>query len=100
ASGGVINITTKSGQGPLKLTAQAEGGSFDMVNQRASAAGSEGAFHYSLTVDHVHQGSTPVTPPAMLLEGEKRNDDFYDGVQASTKLGYDIAGNFDIGFVG
>ena len=100
AIGGVINITTKGGQGPLKLTAQAEGGSFDTFNQRASAAGSQGAFHYVLTVDHVHQGSTPVTPPALLLPGEKRNNDFYDGVQASTKLGYDIADNFDIGFVG
>ena len=100
AIGGVISITTRSGQGPLKLSAQAEGGSFDTFNQRASASGSEGAFHYALTVDHVRQGSTPVTPPALLLPGEKRNNDFYDGVQASTKLGYDLTDNFDIGFVG
>ncbi len=100
AIGGVINITTKSGQGPLKLTAQAEGGSFDTFNQRASASGSEGALHYAFTVDHVHEGSLAVTPPALLLPGEKRNNDFYDGAQASTKLGYDIADNFDIGFVG
>jgi len=100
AIGGVINIITKSGEGPLKLTAQAEGGSFDTFNQRASVSGSEGGFHYALTVDHVHAGDTPVTPPALLLPGEKRRDDFYDGVQASTKLGYDIADNFDIGFVG
>ena len=100
AIGGVINITTKSGQGPLKLTAQAEGGSFNTFNQRASASGSEGAFHYALTIDHVHEGSVLVTPQALLLPGEKRNNDFYDGVQASTKLGYDIADNFDIGFVG
>ena len=38
AIGGVINIITKSGEGPLKLTAQAEGGSFDTFNQRASAS--------------------------------------------------------------
>jgi vitamin B12 transporter len=100
AIGGVINIVTKSGEGPLKLSGQAEGGSFDTFNQRASASGSEGDFHYSVTVDHVHAGATPVTPSALLLPGEKRNDDFYDGVQASTKLGYDVAGNFDLGFVG
>jgi vitamin B12 transporter len=41
-----------------------------------------------------------VTPASLLLPGEKRNDDFYDGVQASTKLGYDVTGNFDLGFVG
>src|SRR3984885_10949616 len=45
AIGGVINIVTKSGEGPLKLDAQAEGGSFDTVNQQASASGSVGAFH-------------------------------------------------------
>ena len=41
-----------------------------------------------------------MTPPSLLLPGEKRNDDFYDGVQASTKLGYDVTDNFDLGFVG
>jgi vitamin B12 transporter len=100
AIGGVINIVTKGGEGPFKLTAQAEGGSFDTFNQRASASGSEGGFHYVVTLDHVHAGATPVTPPALLLAGEKRNDDFYDGVQASTKLGYDVTDNFDLGLVG
>ncbi len=100
AIGGVINIVTKSGEGPLKLTGEAEGGSFDTFNQRASASGSLDNFHYSVTVDHVHAGATPVTPLSLLQPGEKRNDDFYDGVQASTKLGWDVTGNFDLGFVG
>ena len=98
--GGVINIVTKSGNGPLKLTAQAEGGSFDTFNQTVSASGSEGGFHYVFTVDHVHEGDQPVTPLSLLLPGEKRNDDYYDGLQASTKLGYDITDNFDLGFAG
>jgi vitamin B12 transporter len=100
AIGGVINIVTKGGEGPLKLTGQAEGGSFDTFNQRASASGSVDDFHYSVTIDHVHAGATPVTPPSLLAPGERRNDDFYDGVQASTKLGYAVTGNFDLGFVG
>ncbi len=100
AIGGVINIVTKRGDGPLKLTGEAEGGSFDTFNQRASASGSLDNFHYSITVDHVHAGATPVTPPSLLLPGEKSHDDFYDGVQASTKLGWDVTGNFDLGFVG
>ncbi len=100
AIGGVINIITKSGEGPLKLTGAADGGSFDTFNQRGSASGAVGDFHYTLTLDHVHAGDTPVTPPSLLLPGEKRLDDFYDGVQASTKLGYDVSGNFDLGFVG
>jgi vitamin B12 transporter len=100
AIGGVINIVTKSGEGPLKLTGEAEGGSFDTFNQRASASGSLDNFHYSVTVDHVHAGATPVTPPSLLLPGEKSHDDFYDGVQVSTKLGWDVTDNFDLGFVG
>ena len=100
AIGGVINIVTKAGEGPLKLSAQAEGGSFDTFNQRAQASGSNGGLRYVLTIDHVHAGATPVTPLSLLAPGVKRKDDFYDGVQVSTKLGYDVTDNFDLGFVG
>ena len=46
------------------------------------------------------RGATPVTPPDLLLPGEMRHDDFYDNVTASTKFGYDVADNFDLGLVG
>ena len=100
AIGGVINITTKAGQGPLALSANAEGGSFDSFNQWGTASGSEGAFHYAATLQHMHAGATPVTPLDLLQPGEKRNDDFYDNVTATTKLGYDVTDNFDLGLVG
>ncbi len=100
AIGGVVNIITKSGQGPLAITADAEGGSFDTFNQRASASGSEGDFHYMASVQHFHSDATPVTPLDLLQPGEKRHDDFYDNVSASTKLGYDVTDNFDLGLVG
>jgi len=45
----------------------------------------------------VHVRATPVTPLNLLPAGVLRNDDQYDNVTASTKLGYDITGNFDIG---
>jgi len=99
AIGGVISITTKSGEGPLSLRASAEGGSFDTFNQTASLSGSEGAFHYAASVQHNHAGATPVTPPDLLLPGEIRHDDYYDNVTVSTKLGYDVADNFDLGLV-
>jgi vitamin B12 transporter len=41
-----------------------------------------------------------VTPMDLLLPGEKRHDDYFDNVTASTKLGYDLTGNFDLGFAG
>lgn len=90
AIGGVISITTKDGEGPARLTASAEAGSFDTFNQTASVAGSDGPFHYAATLQHQHAGATPVTPLSLLPPGGKRNDDYYDNVTGSTKLGYDV----------
>ena len=99
AIGGVINIITKSGSGPAKLTATAEGGSFDTFNEGAGVSGSTGPFHYSASVEHFHSGATPVTPLELLAPGERRNDDYYDNLTGSTKLGLDVTEHFDVGFV-
>jgi vitamin B12 transporter len=99
AIGGVINIITRSGSGPAQLSASAEGGSFETFNQTGAARGSTGGFHYSANLEHLHSGATPVTPLDLLAPGEKRNDDYYDNLTASTKLGYDITDRFDLGLV-
>jgi len=99
AIGGVINIITQSGQGPAQLAAFAEGGSFETFNQAAALRGSLDQFHYSANVDHWRSGATPVTPLDLLVPGERRNDDYYDNRTASTKLGYDVVQNFDLGLV-
>ncbi len=100
AIGGVIDILTKQGDGPLSLTGEAEGGSFYTFNQDATISGSDDNFHYRATVAHLHAGATPVTPLDLLQPGETRHDDYYDSLSASTKLGYDISDHFDLGFVG
>ena len=100
AIGGVINIITRSGQGPAHFTANVVGGSFDTFNQTASVSGSDGAFHYAANVEHLHTGSTPVTPLDLLLPGEPRNNDYYDNLTESTKLGFDVTEHFDLGLVG
>jgi len=99
AIGGVINIITKSGSGPARLTATVQGGSFDTFNQAAGVSGSSGQFHYAASLDHVHSGSTPVTPLELLAPGEPRNNDYYDNLSASTKLGFDVTSHFDLGLV-
>jgi vitamin B12 transporter len=99
AIGGVINITTQSGSGPAQLKATAEGGSFETFNQGAGVSGSTGGFHYAANVAHVHSGATPVTPLELLAPGEPRNDDYYDNLTGSTKLGYDITDHLDVGLV-
>ena len=100
AIGGVINIVTKAGEGAPTFTESLEGGSFQTFNQQAGVSGSDGAFHFAASLDHLHAGATPVTPLNLLPSGVKRNDDYYDGLTASTKLGYDITDTIDLGFVG
>jgi vitamin B12 transporter len=99
AIGGVIDVTTKSGEGPARVTLNAEGGSFDTANESGEVSGSSGPFHYAASVQHFQSGATPVTPLNLLAPGEARNDDSYENVTASTKLGYDLTSNFDLGLV-
>jgi vitamin B12 transporter len=99
AIGGVINIITKSGSGPAQFKASAEAGSFNTFNQGGSVSGSTGGFHYSANLEHFHTGSIPVTPLDLLTPGEPRNNDYYDNLTGSTKLGYDVTQHFDLGLV-
>jgi vitamin B12 transporter len=99
AIGGVINVITSSGSGPMKLAASIEGGSFDSFNQTAGLSGSQDAFHYSANVAHLHSGATPVTPLDLLGPGEPRHDDYYDNFTVSTKLGLDVVPSFELGLV-
>jgi vitamin B12 transporter len=100
AIGGVINIITKSGSGPASFVARVEGGSFDTFNQSAALGGSADDFHYTANIQHFHSGATPVTPLDLLTPGERRIDDYYDNLTASTKLGLTVSDDFDIGMVG
>lgn len=99
AIGGVINIITKRGSGPLEFTGLLEGGSFDTFNQAAGISGSADAFHYAANLTHYHAGATPVTPLDLLPPAEQRNDDYYDNFGVSTKLGYGLTPDFDLGLV-
>jgi len=99
AIGGVINIITKSGSGPAQFNVGVESGSFDTFNQTAALSGSLDQFHYAATVEHFHSGETPVTPLDLLAPGEQRIDDYYDNLTASTKLGFNVSENLDLGLV-
>ena len=99
AIGGVINVITRAGSGPMKLSASVEGGTFDSFNQTAGASGSQGAFHYSANAAHLHAGATPVTPLDVLAPGEHRIDDYYDNFTVSSKLGFDLTPELDLGLV-
>ncbi len=99
AIGGVINIITKSGSGPVKFTGALEGGSFDTFNQAGTVSGAADAFSYSASVSHYHAGSVPVTPLGLLQPGEARNDDYDDNLTFSTKLGLAVTQDLALGLV-
>jgi vitamin B12 transporter len=100
AIGGVISITTRSGQGPFHLAGSLEGGSFHTFNQDLSLGGASDQFQYAANVEHLHSGSTPVTPLDLLQPGEPRLNDYEDNVTASTRLGYIVTPGFDLNLVG
>jgi vitamin B12 transporter len=99
AIGGVVNIITKKGSGPSRFVGSLEGGSFGTFNQTGSATGSLERFNYAFNVAHFRSTDTPVTPLDLLPPGRKRINDDYDNTTLSTKLGADLADNFDLGLV-
>jgi vitamin B12 transporter len=100
AIGGVISITTKSGEGPLKMTISMDGGSFGTFDQKIGVSGSQQNFNYVFNIQHFSSTDTPVTPLNELAPGEKRNDDTYNNWTYSTKLGANLTDNFAVNFVG
>jgi vitamin B12 transporter len=89
ALGGVISITTRKGEGPPKATAMVEGGSFGRFNQTARVSGAQDMFNYAFNVAHVQAPRTPVTPPELVPPGRRINNDFYDNLTYSHRLGFD-----------
>ena len=100
AIGGVVNIVTKTGEGPPQFTGRLEGGSFETFNQSASVRGSVSRFRYSFNVAHFLADDTPVTPLDLLPPGRKRINDSYENITVSTKLGADLTDIFSIDFAG
>ncbi len=103
AIGGVISITTGSGKGPFSLSGSAEGGSFGTNNEALSLGGSTDQFQFAANVEHLHAGSTPVTPLELLLPLQPpvaRINDYDDNISASTRLGYSVVPGFDLNLVG
>ena len=99
AIGGVINIITKTGNGPPKATASIEGGSFGTFNQTAGISGSQARFNYNANFTHYRTTNTQVTPSDLVPPGRPLNDDFYDNKSYATKLGASLTDNFDVGLV-
>jgi vitamin B12 transporter len=99
ALGGVINIVTRSGRRPGEIDASLEGGSFDTFNQTLGVDGAASRVTYAFNLAHLRTADTPVTPVGLLAPGETLNDDRYDNISLSSKLGLDLTDTFGLDLV-
>lgn len=88
AVGGVINVITKKGGGPLSVTARAEGGSFGTTEGAARVSGGNGRIWGAATVQHQRSDGFNIAPQGHL--GEK---DGYEITSLSASAGATLADN-------
>ena len=100
AIGGVISITTKKGEGPAKITAFGEGGSFGTLNNSLSLRGAHEQLNYAFNIQRQSVGSLPVTPPELVPPGVPVNNNSYQNLTFSSKVGAQINDIFGVNLVG
>lgn len=97
AIGGVVYIETQKGQGPMRATANVEGGSFETFNQTAKVSGSAEWLSYFLGFGHFSTTDTPITPPVLVPIGRTINPNSYDNRTFSMRLDAQLADQLDVG---
>lgn len=84
AVGGVINIITKKGEGPLKASLSLEGGNGRTHRQGITLRGRNGPLAYSLAAGRLE------------TEGFRRTNDDYQNLTTSGRLDYDLTSHASI----
>ncbi|WP_186420146.1 TonB-dependent receptor [Bosea sp. CS1GBMeth4] len=100
ALGGVIAITTRRGEGPPKLAASVEAGSYGSFNQSLGLSGGNDRFDYAFGVSRFRSDSSPVTPARLVPAGRRRNPDGYDNWSYSARLGASLTDTLSASWVG
>lgn len=100
AIGGVISITTKKGDGPAKITALAEGGSFGTLNSSIGVRGSHERVNYAFAIQRQSVGNLPVTPAELTPPGVPVNNNSYNNLTFSSKVGAQLTDMFGVNLVG
>ena len=91
AIGGVINIITKKGEGKPKWQASFEGGSHNTFKETLGFSGSQGKLNCSLSL--LRLDSDGVSKAA-----DGAEDDGYENITFSNRLGYEIFENAELDF--
>lgn len=88
AVGGVVNIITRKGRGPLRVTARAEGGSFGTAGGAARVSGGNDRVWGAATVQHQRSDGFNIAPKGLLDE-----EDGYRITSLSASAGAMLADN-------
>ena len=91
AMGGVVNIVTRKGTGPLSGEVSAEGGSFNTFNETAAVRGGNRNFNYSV-------GATRQDSAGISSASEKNGNEEKDGYgreELSSRLGWTPVEEFE-----
>lgn len=95
AIGGVINIITKRGEGPLALRVSGRGGSFGTQRESVSASGGTDNFYYSFGGSYLQSDGFSVLSPR--LGGLE--DDLYRNATLSGRFGWTPSPVFNVDYV-
>ncbi len=79
ALGGVINIITKKGRGPLKVTLKGEAGSFDTASGSVNISGGNERLYGSFTIDRYKTDGFNISPSGSEDDGSERTSFFFRG---------------------
>lgn len=89
ALSGVINITTRKGEGRVRASAFAEGGSFGTSNAGASISGGGQKYHFNIAGSYIDSDGTSISR-------ENAEDDGYENGTFSVSAGYLPVENLNI----
>jgi len=95
AIGGVVNIVTKRGEGPLSIRASAMGGSFNTGQTSLNASGGNERAYYSVTGAFLSTGGISA---ASARNGNTEHDSYNNGT-VSGRLGYNLGDTWNVDYV-
>jgi vitamin B12 transporter len=96
ALGGVINIMTRKGKGPARLSFTAQGGSEKTAAAALEAAGSSGEFHYSFGLSRFTTEGVSAASSAYTGNGEP---DGYRNTTLAGRAGVELGGGVEAGLI-
>jgi vitamin B12 transporter len=100
AIGGVINMVTKAGKGPMNGAAFTELGTRLWSNSGAYVRGSEGRFNYNLTFAGMFTPNDTPVPARFTPNGGFVDIDPYRNITVAARLGFELGDNTQFNWYG